>query len=369
MRLATFNLENFFSRPAAMNLPTVAAGTPILDAYARVNTLIQKDPYSATDKKDILKALETLKLKKSDESEFACLRQNHGRLIKRPAAPKPAEIVATGRSAWIGWVDLKTVPVDEIATKMTAKVIETINPDVLAVVEAEDRPTLLNFNQQFLKSHPFGGAMLIDGNDDRGIDIGVYLKPQFQLVSMVSHVDDRSQSGGRLFSRDCAEYTIADQAGNTFLLMVNHLKSKLGSPASSDARRKEQASRVRAIYDQRRNEGVKPIAIVGDFNDAPDSDPLSPLLVNNNSDLKDIFDHPSFVGDSRPGTFGNGTAKQKFDYILLSPDLFAKVSAGGIERRGVWGGTNGTLFPHFPEMTKKVNAASDHAAVFADFTL
>jgi hypothetical protein len=38
-------------------------------------------------------------------------------------------------------------------------------------------------------------------------------------------------------------------------------------------------------------------------------------------------------------------------------------------RQGVWGGTNGTLFPHFPEMTKPVHAASDHAAVWADITL
>lgn len=40
----------------------------------------------------------------------------------------------------------------------------------------------------------------------------------------------------------------------------------------------------------------------------------------------------------------------------------------GIERRGVWGGTNGTLFPHLPEITKKIEAASDHAALFVDFS-
>ena len=39
----------------------------------------------------------------------------------------------------------------------------------------------------------------------------------------------------------------------------------------------------------------------------PPSDPLSPLLPDH-SDLRDIFDHPSFVGDGRPGTYGNGTA-------------------------------------------------------------
>ena len=58
----------------------------------------------------------------------------------------------------------------------------------------------------------------------------------------------------------------------------------------------------------------------------------------------------------------------KLDYILLSPALAARVTAGGVERRGVWGGTNGTLFPHLPEITKEVEAASDHAALLVDFT-
>ncbi len=36
---------------------------------------------------------------------------------------------------------------------------------------------------------------------------------------------------------------------------------------------------------------------------------------------------------------------------------------------GVWGGKHGTLFPHYPTMTKPVHAGSDHAAIFADLAL
>ena len=93
------------------------------------------------------------------------------------------------------------------------------------------------------------------------------------------------------------------------------------------------------------------------------------LLLVQGSNLKDIFDHPKFTPDSRPGTFGNGTAKDKIDFILLSPELFARVTNGGIERRGVWGGAKGTLFPHFPEITREIEAASDHAAISADLDL
>lgn len=46
--------------------------------------------------------------------------------------------------------------------------------------------------------------------------------------------------------------------------------------------------------------------------------------------------------------------------------LFARVTGGGVVREGVWGGKNGTLFPHFPTITSAAQAASDHAAIFAD---
>jgi len=113
-------------------------------------------------------------------------------------------------------------------------------------------------------------------------------------------------------------------------------------------------------------DGIGLVAVLGDFNDTPDSSPLEPLIANG-SDLVDVMAHARFVGDGRPGTHGNGTKSGKLDYILMSPALAARVNAGGIERRGVWGGQNGTLFAHLPEITEAIEAASDHAALFIDF--
>jgi hypothetical protein len=79
--------------------------------------------------------------------------------------------------------------------------------------------------------------------------------------------------------------------------------------------------------------------------------------------------HPSFSSDGRPGTYANGTALNKIDYLLLSSALFGRVKGGGIFRKGVWGGKNGTLFPHYKEMTKAIHAASDHAAIWVDIEL
>jgi endonuclease/exonuclease/phosphatase family metal-dependent hydrolase len=369
MRIASFNVENLFSRARAMNLAHWSDGKDILAEYTRLNTRLQKAAYTAADKREILKSIKALGLSKQDESKFVILRQNHGRLLRRPKSGDP-EVVANGRSDWVGWVDLKTEAVNDTAVLMTARVIQDVNADILAVVEAEDRIALTHFNDQLLK--PMGAAyssvMLIDGNDDRGIDVGLLLKGGCTIESMVSHVDD-VKAGVRVFSRDCPEFTVRVNANTGVLVLANHLKSKgYGSSADSNARRKTQAKRVREIYDLRRSQGIDSIAVVGDLNDTPDSDPLQPLLADG-SDLKDIFDHPRFQSDGRPGTFGNGTKSQKIDYILLSPNLFQKVTAAGVWRKGVWGGVNGTLFEHYGEMTKAVHAASDHAALWADLNL
>jgi len=87
-------------------------------------------------------------------------------------------------------------------------------------------------------------------------------------------------------------------------------------------------------------QGHEYTAIAGDFNDTPDNDPLTPLL-QNGSTLTDVMSHPRFSKDGRPGTHGNGTKSGKFDSILMSPKLAAKVQAAGIERRGVQDDKNG----------------------------
>jgi endonuclease/exonuclease/phosphatase family metal-dependent hydrolase len=370
MRIASFNVENFFSRAVAMSLDTWNEGRPILAAYSSLNARLQKPVYTAADKKAILETLGKLGLTKQSENKFVILRENRGHLLKRPKQGPP-EVVANGRGDWIGWLELKVDDVNEVATQMTAKVIQDVNADILCVVEAEDRITLTRFNDQLLKAAnaTYSSIMLIDGNDDRGIDVGLLTRPGYAIESVVSHVDDRDEQGGRIFSRDCPEYTVHVNDTTSILILLNHLKSKgYGAKAQSDARRKAQAQRVREIYDLRRSQGRELIAVVGDFNDTPDSDPLQPLL-GAGSDLQDIFVHPQFQGDGHSGTFGNGTAAEKFDYILLSPALFAAVATGGVWRKGVWGGTKGTLFPHYDEIEKPFQAASDHAAVWADLNL
>lgn len=366
MRLASYNLENLFSRPRAMSLPTWSAGKAALEAYARANALLAKAVYTGEDKKELINTLALLGLSRRDESDLAILRRNRGELLKR-RANGAIEITANGRADWVGWIELATEAVDDLATRMTARVITDVAADVLAVVEAESRDALTYFNDQLLSgpdSFRYNHVMLIDGNDKRGIDVGLLTRPSFEIRSIRSHVDDVAASG-LVFSRDCPEYEIETAQGNRVVILVNHLKSKgYGPQGANDAKRLTQANRVKEIYEGLMAAGKKLVAVVGDLNDNPTRAPLKPLLEQ--SDLKDISTHPAFAGDGRVGTYANGSRANKIDYILLSPALYKKVTGGGVWRKGVWGGANGELFAHYQEITEPQQAASDHAALFAD---
>lgn len=75
MRIASYNVENLFERPKAMNLSTWAQGAPVLAAHAELNSLLQCAHYTVEGRDDrILDLLGELGILKSDESPFVRLR-------------------------------------------------------------------------------------------------------------------------------------------------------------------------------------------------------------------------------------------------------------------------------------------------------
>jgi endonuclease/exonuclease/phosphatase family metal-dependent hydrolase len=384
VKIASFNVENMFRRAVVLNQDNDKQAKPILEAYAEMTELLQRETYSAGDKKRILQLLEALELLSwkekegvkrpsfSEDSKWVWLRKVRGTLVSISTKEGTIEVVANGRADWIGWLELKREAVNEQATRNTAAVIADMDPDIMVVVEAEDRQALVRFNENVLKldqgqDKTFGHVMLIDGNDERGIDVGLFAKGDFPVVSMQSHVDDLGKNGEPLFSRDCAEYEF--QIGkNKLLVLANHFKSKrFGSGTDSDTRRKAQAERVAAIYNERKEEGWKYIVVAGDLNDTPDSKPLAPLIKK--TDLKDASELTGWVWGEREGTFG-GSKKEKIDYLLLSPALQGKVKAGGVNRKGLWHGDR-TRNPWelLPTLKDEEQAASDHAAIWVEVEL
>jgi endonuclease/exonuclease/phosphatase family metal-dependent hydrolase len=375
VRLASFNVENMFRRPKALDQVDWKVGKPILEAYAELQELLGENTYTPPMKARMVKLLTQLGLKGRDEGTWVILRRNRGQLIKRPRNG-PITVTADGRGDWIGWLELKREAVNEAATRNTARVMADLDADVLSVIEAEDRTALVRFNADVLP-HGFAAAgaawtydhvMLIDGNDERGIDVGLFSRQAYPILSMSSHVDDLDTGTEEpIFSRDCAEYEIGLNVGEPVLLLVNHFKSKgYGKPAVSTAKRRRQAERVAEIYRQRRAEGRARVVVMGDLNDTPDSNALAPLITA--TDLRDASEVAGFDFGGRRGTFG--TSNDKIDYLLLSPELFAAASTGGILRSGVWRGPRvKNPWPMYATITRAEQAASDHAAIWVDLDL
>jgi endonuclease/exonuclease/phosphatase family metal-dependent hydrolase len=367
MRLAVYNVENLFDRAKAMNFASWEEGRPVLEAFAALNGLLGQITYSSADKDRMAELMALLGLENSDTGPFVILRRNRGGLLKRPKTGG-VTITADGRSDWVGSLELRDEPLNEHAMRNTARVMNDITADVLGVVEAESRPVLAAFNSEIIPAlggKAFRHVMVIDGNDERGIDVGLMCREGFPIGMMRSHVDDRMPNEQPIFSRDCPEFEVTTPKGARLLIMVNHLKSKgYGEKDSSDARRKAQADQIAKIYDQRISSGIDYVAVIGDLNDTPGSGPLRPLLEG--CTLKDIFEHPAFNNGGYPGTYGLCNADNKIDYILLSPKLFERIVAGGVFRKGMWPGSKPKRWEVYSELTRKEDAASDHAALWVD---
>lgn len=371
MKIAAFNVENLFERAEAFNKPTVAEARDTLKAAAELNALFERDSYAGVEHQ-IVALVKALGLDKSDRGNDATrLRRIRGSVLKRSGGS--VTVIAEGRADWIGWVEAKTAPVNEIAIDNTGRVIRDVNADILAVIEADNRVALDRFSRIVLKrikpaGLPYKHVLLIDGNDERGIDVGIMTRNEFPIRHIRTHIYDLNDEDKPIFSRDCPEYAVKNTAtGETVWVLPNHFKSKFGGDtASSKTRRKAQAQRTAEIYGDLRANGDDLVVVLGDFNDTPDSAPLQPLLAD--TDLQDVSAHPSFdPGEfNGRGTFGLGNNNQKIDYLLMSPALFCRVQASGLFRKGAWPGVSPKRWSVYPELQRKVQVASDHHVIWAD---
>jgi len=363
MRIASYNVENLFERAIALSAGASHAGAQALVRQGEINALLRKAVYDAPDRVRILELLTELGLRDDDESELVILRQNRGQLVHRPRSG-PVEVVAAGREDWLGWVEMKTEAVDELTTRNTARVIHEVDADIIAIVEAETRGSLRDFSRVMLRrvgGQPYAHSMLIEGNDDRGINVGLMTKQGFELDEERTHIFDLGQSDQPIFSRDCVEYLVRSPAGTELLVLVNHFKSKRGG---GDAHRLLQAKRVKQIVDERLPEQPN-LVVLGDLNDTPGSPNLAPLIEG--TPLKDISTSPHFDDGGFQGTFGTQGAPNKIDYVLLSPSLMDALTEGGVFRKGVHSASH--RWPVFDTVERKIDQASDHAAIWAELDL
>ena len=362
IRIASYNLENLFTRPSAM-VKDEPDSQRAIDDHALANAITAKPIYSESDKQTLLELDERYHFSALSPpvNSLVTLNKVRGQLYRR-SRDGTVSVVATGRSDWTGWFDLRREDVSWQAVMNTGRVIAAVNPDILVCVEVENRPTLQRFNEQVLAAmlgEGYPHVMVIDGNDARGIDVG--LLSRYPIAGIRSHVDDEFQ-GKRVFSRDCPEYVLQLPTGQQLVICPNHFKSKRGGDSEEvKARRLAQGLRAAEITRLAEKQISPFVLLAGDLNDTPDSPAVTSLLKDGWSDIQS---HPAYPSD-RPGTYGTGTAADKIDYLIMSSALQQMLTDVGIERRGTY---HPKLWSPFDGVTTTTEA-SDHHCIWADFNL
>jgi len=355
LRIATFNVENLFSRAKLLNFQNNADGSPLLSKVEQLRRELAKDKY---DPEKIMQLYRTLK-------SYIEIVETRGHLLNR----EKKKVVASGVDAWNGLIRFKRDAFSDTAVKNTARVIREVNADILCLVEVESRPTLKQFCSDRLpgtagfERYPY--HMVIDGNDDRGIDVGVVSR--LPIGRMRSHIYDRGEDGREVFSRDCLEIEIIHPKGFSVWLLLNHFKSKgYGVAETSDAKRERQARQVLKILGNYKL-GRDRVVLLGDLNDTPDSKPLRPLMETEN--LRDVLTEKVKKRTER-WTY-HYKENQQIDYMLVSEPIRKALVAAGVERRGIYGVekfSEGSINP-FASVKHYTDSASDHGAIWADFEL
>jgi endonuclease/exonuclease/phosphatase family metal-dependent hydrolase len=214
--------------------------------------------------------------------------------------------------------------------------------------------------------------MLIDGNDSRGIDVGLYSK--FPIGGVWTHMFERKGTK-QIFSRDCLEVEVTLPNGKPLYILCNHFKSRgYDTDGTADTKRKRQATRVAEILKEKYKLSKDWVIVAGDLNDNPEAPPLKPLRdVNLLYDVLEV-EYPN--DKSKRWTYHYNKFEQ-IDYLLVSKPLKDRLRQAGVERRGMdklkglTEGSNGgvEVETQYNSVTHWTNAASDHGAVWAEFDL
>lgn len=368
LRVASFNVENLFSRPIAMDYEDFAKGQPFLDAYAELNSLFSQETYSPEVKARILELMKENKLTGArPQNKHLEFRKIRGQLLAKKG--DAYTVVANGRADWVGWLELKEKEVNDKAILNTARVIAAVDADIIALCEVEDRPGLIRFHDNVLRPildatgrQPYPYGLVVDGNDTRGIDVAILSR--YPISDISTHVFDE-QEGKTIFSRDCCEYFVElPEIADRLIVMVNHFTSR-GSDPTGMTRRIHQSTRVAEIVGQRLEQGFTRLIVCGDLNDSPERPGIAPLIAH--PKLKDAiatFANQIDPSGKRLGTYETG--KIQIDYLLMSPEIVAVARAAGVERRGHYAPRT---WKAFDSVKSARDNASDHHCLWVDLAM
>jgi endonuclease/exonuclease/phosphatase family metal-dependent hydrolase len=246
--------------------------------------------------------------------------------------------------------------------------IEAMKPDVIALEEMGTTNALLELR----------ASLKTDGLDFpfwehvSGVDTNIHIAvlSKFPIVARHPHTNDEFLLDGKRFrvSRGFAEVEIRAATNFTFTLIAAHLKSQLQIPNADEAEeRLGEANVLRGIIDEhfKENPNVK-LIVLGDLNDARNSDPIKKIIGRGKFKLTDT--RPAERnGDNAPAAppyfeprnvawtyfYGANDTYARIDYILSSPAM-----ARGLVKEE-------TYVPTIPNW----GIGSDHRPIVATFKI
>lgn len=246
-----------------------------------------------------------------------------------------------------------------LQVRQIAQAIREMDADIVMLCEVGGRESLSNFSHHFLNDEY--SPHLLEGNSDRGIDIGYLVRRRlpfkYDLIShkhrsidfLYPHERMTKEAGyahlkaGKItshrFSRDVLELRVFDDESGVpaLIILLVHLKSQLDrsriDPQGRDRRRAELEKLIK-IRDEISDEfqGRVPILVGGDFNGVaalPEPD-LEFGALYRDTDLLDALEIANVPGDERFTHMqiysGRVSINKQLDYIFVPKSLASRVN-------------------------------------------
>lgn len=253
------------------------------------------------------------------------------------------------------WQKLSNASVNNkslVKTLWLAESLLHIDADLICLNEVGGSESLNNFAKIFLRDRYI--PHLIEGNSDRGIDVGYlvrrglpiraeihthkdrplnFIYPHEELSNQYHSKAPEKQVKTHYFSRDCAELRLyaEDSEQPSLIVLLVHLKSKLdpdGIDPQGTSRRRAELKTLLEVYRETRARTTPPtpVIVTGDFNGCARRDHLSEefseLL---NTDLTCALETLGISGNDSCTQLqfnrGGAIGYLQIDFILVSPEL------------------------------------------------
>jgi len=212
----------------------------------------------------------------------------------------------------------RTKPKEELAK--IAATLREVDADVVALQEVENRFYLERFRDQFLGDMGYREIVLVEGNNNRGIDVALLSRFPVGPVTSYRHLRFSDGDGQPMsFRRDLLRARLEPPDVKPFDVFVVHLKSKGGGEAETLPIRLGEARQVRRIVDAILD--AQPSArfvICGDFNDTIDSEPLQAIRGQGTTALRAVTDK---LAATERITYNKDPYRSQIDFIWCSPGM------------------------------------------------